>query len=156
MQLRARSPAYTAQMITRLLLTLALLLAAGPGHAQTLTLLIATDMKEVVVALVPGFQNKTGVRLRVMEGSAEVLLQRVQAGEAFDLLVLPTAALEVLATAGRVQRASITPLGRKGEAFGHARGPSGPLDDAAEVFVNSLNGYTATEVMKYLGIEPLR
>lgn len=152
-------PAYTGRMLRPWLwitLLAGLLLAAAPARAQSLTLLAASEMKGVVTALVPGFQNKTGVRVRVLDGAADALLQRIAAGERFDLVVLPTAALAALAEQGRVQRASITPLGRQGEAFGHARAPAGPLDDAVDVFVQSLNGHTATEVMKYLGIEPLR
>jgi Bacterial extracellular solute-binding protein len=143
-------------MLRTLLLCLVLLLGARNAQAQTLTLLTASEMKGVVVALVPGFQNKTGVRVRVVEGGSAELLQRVQAGEMFDLLVLPANMLDSLAERGRVQRASITPLGRQGDAFGHARAMASALDDAAEVFVNSLNGHTATEVMKLYGITPLR
>jgi molybdate transport system substrate-binding protein len=143
-------------MLRTLTLCLALFLATPSAFAQVLKVLTAGAMKGVVVALVPGFQNKTGVLVRVVEGDSAALLQRVQDGEAFDILVLPTTALDTLAAAGRVQRASITPLGRLGEAFGHARALSSPLDDAVDVFVNSLNGFTATEVMKLYNIQPLR
>jgi spermidine/putrescine-binding protein len=143
-------------MLRAVALCLALGFTAPAAFAQVLKVLTASAMKGVVVALVPGFQNKTGVMVRVVEGDSAALLKRVQDGEAFDLLVLPTAALDTLAVGGRVQRASITPLGRLDEAYGHARTLSSPLDDAVEVFVNSLNGHTATEVMKLYNIQPLR
>ena len=143
-------------MLRSLALCLALILPTPAAFAQVLKVLTAGAMKGVVVALVPGFQNKTGVMVRVVEGDSAALFKRVQDGEAFDIVVLPTTALDALAAAGRVQRASITPLGRLDEAFGHARALSSPLDDAVDVFVNSLNGYTATEVMKLYNIQPLR
>ena len=85
-----------------------------PGIAAELTVLTAGAFKPVVSALVPTFEAQTGHTVRVENDTAGALQRRIAQGERFDLVVLPPAALESLARAGRLAGASPTPLARVG------------------------------------------
>lgn len=103
-------PAYN---FLRPLAGLALLaIFAGSAAAQTLRILTAGAFKQVVVALVPPFEARTGVRVEVANDTAGALVRKVQAGEPFDLIVLPPGSLETLAKDGKVEAASIRAVAR--------------------------------------------
>lgn len=96
-------------------LLLAATLAAAPAAAaDTVKVLTTGAMKQVVMAFVPDFEQRTGHRVDVLNDTAGALAKRVAAGEAFDVLVLTPAGLAPLADRGTVARDSVVPLARVG------------------------------------------
>ena len=90
------------------------LIWVDPGIAAELTVLTAGAFKPVVSALVPTFEAQTGHTVRVENDTAGALQRRIAHGERFDLVVLPPAALESLARAGKLAGANPTSLARVG------------------------------------------
>jgi ABC-type molybdate transport system substrate-binding protein len=86
-------------------------LAAGAAAAEV-RVLVAAAFQPVLMAVVPGFEKRTGHKVTVGHDAAAALVRRIQQGEDFDLAVLPPALLEALAKEGAVSDGSITPLAR--------------------------------------------
>ena len=90
----------------------ALLLHAAAHPAEPLRILTTGAFKQVVLALVPDHTARTGVEVEVAADTAGALARRIEAGEAFDLVILTPAALTALADRGKVERASVAPVAR--------------------------------------------
>ncbi|MGJ7581402.1 molybdate ABC transporter substrate-binding protein [Variovorax sp. RHLX14] len=84
------------------------------AQADTIKVLTAGAFKQVVVAMAPAFEARTGHKLEIQNDTAGALIRRVGAGEPFDVLMLTPAALQTLASTGRVIPDSIVPLARVG------------------------------------------
>ena len=89
-------------------------LCSAAAQADTLKVLTAGAFKQVVVAMAPAFETRTGHKLEIQNDTAGALLRRVGAGETFDVLMLTPAALQTLASTGRVLPDSIAPLAKVG------------------------------------------
>ena len=85
-------------------------MAAVTAQADTLKVLTAGAFKQVVVAMAPAFEARTGHRLDIQNDTAGALVKRIGAGERFDVLMLTPAALKTLAAEGRVAPDSVTLL----------------------------------------------
>jgi molybdate transport system substrate-binding protein len=114
--------------MSRLALILAGLLLAMPAGAAELKVLTAGAFKPVVQDLAPVFAAE-GDRLDIQNDTAGALLRRIEAGEAFDVLVLTQAGFARLATAGMVGAG--TPLARV--AIGVAVRDGAPRPDIGSV-----------------------
>ena len=93
------------------LLLAACLITVG-AHADTVKVLTSGAYKPVVLALVPGFEARTGHTVVVSNDTAGALARRVQGGEIFDLLVLTPAGLQPFVADGKVAADSVKPLAR--------------------------------------------
>ena len=111
------------------LLGLLATLAAGPAAAQPLTVLTAGAFKQVVVALQPAFEARSGSTVRVDNDTAGALVKRIQGGEAFDVVILPPASLAALGA--KVDAASVRPVAQV--AIGVAVKAGAPLPPLATV-----------------------
>lgn len=121
------------------LAALALLAAfVGPASAQALRILTAGAFKQVVVAVVPTFEARTGVRVEVANDTAGALVRKVQAGEPFDLIVLPPASLETLAKDGQVDAASMRPVARVAIGVAVKAGAARPPLETVEQFKSAV------------------
>lgn len=80
--------------------------------AAEVKVLTAATFKPVLLAVVPGFEKRTGHKVEIEDGSDGALAERIRRGEPFDLAVLPPALLESLAKDGAVSDGSITSLAR--------------------------------------------
>lgn len=89
-------------------------LSVVPAAAQAATIKLLTGgaFKQVVLALVPGFQARTGHKVDVQNDTAGALQKRIAGGEAFDLAVITPPVLQALAAQGHVVAASIVPLAK--------------------------------------------
>jgi len=96
------------------LLLIPLLLAAFPAAADTIKVLTGGAFKPVMMDMLADFEQQTGHKVTVQNDTAGALSQRVRAGEAFDIVILPTGNLEALAQEGKVADDSITPFGKVG------------------------------------------
>jgi molybdate transport system substrate-binding protein len=82
------------------------------AQAETIKVLTGGAFKQVVVALVPGFEARTGHKVEVQNDTAGALQKRIAGGETFDLAVITPAVLKPLAAQGHVVEGSITPLAK--------------------------------------------
>ena len=90
----------------------AALLAASAAQADTIKVLTSGAFKQVVLALVPGFEARTGHKVEVQNDTAGALSKRIEGGEAFDVVVLTPAGLKPFAADGKVVADSVAPLAR--------------------------------------------
>jgi molybdate transport system substrate-binding protein len=102
----------------RRLVTLVVLFAvaslATAARADTVKVLTAGAFKQVVMALVPAFETRSGHTLQVDTDTAGGIARRIAAGEAYDVIVQTPAGLRQLADGGKVAGESIVPLARVG------------------------------------------
>jgi molybdate transport system substrate-binding protein len=89
-------------------------LAAHAAHADTIKVLTTGAFKQVVVAMVPAFEARTGHKVIVDNDTAGALVKRINAGETFDVLVLTPGGLKPFAADGRVVGESVVNLARVG------------------------------------------
>jgi molybdate transport system substrate-binding protein len=108
------------------------------AHADQIKVLTAGAFKPVVMALAPGFEQRSGHRLQVENDTAGALARRIVAGEAFDLVVLTEPALKALARDGKVQPAHPVPLARVGIGVAVAQGAPAPDIGSVESFQRAL------------------
>jgi len=113
-------------------------LLAVPAHADTLKVLTAGAFKQVVVAMAPAFEARTGHTLDIQNDTAGALLKRVGAGERFDVLMLTPGALKTLAAEGRVVPDSVTPLAQVGIGVAVRAGAPKPRIDSVADFRQAL------------------
>jgi molybdate transport system substrate-binding protein len=102
--------------------------AASAAEVKVLT---AGAFKSVVAALVPGFERRSGDKVAVDNDTAGKLMQRIAAGESFDVVILTPPAIDQLAQSGKVAPGSAVRLARV--AIGVAVRQGAPLPDIATV-----------------------
>lgn len=81
-------------------------LAQKDSHAAELKLLAAVGVREIITELAPRFESATGHKLSSVFDASGLIVQRITAGEAFDLIIINKPAIERLANAGKVNAAS--------------------------------------------------
>jgi molybdate transport system substrate-binding protein len=84
------------------------------ASAAEIKLLTAGAFKQVVLRMIPAFEQERGDRVVVENDTAGALVRRIADGAAFDLVILPPAALDDLIRQGRVAAGSRTNLARVG------------------------------------------
>ena len=80
----------------------ALIVTAGSAHAAEIDAMITTAMKAAVDELAPPFERASGHALRITYGPSGGLARRLNAGEAADLVVVDSKALDELIKQGKV------------------------------------------------------
>jgi molybdate transport system substrate-binding protein len=113
------------------LLLIPLLLLAVPASADPIKVLTGGAFKPVLMDMLADFEQQTGHKVTVQNDTAGALTQRLRSGEAFDIVILPTANLDELSQEGRVVDESITPFGKVG--VGVAVALSAPQPNIASV-----------------------
>jgi len=101
------------------------------ASAATIKVLTGGAFKQVIVALVPGFEARTGHKVELQNDTAGALQKRIAGGENFDLAVITPAVLKPLAAQGHVVESSITPLAKV--AIGVAVKAGAPLPRIGDV-----------------------
>ena len=95
-------------------LSIVTLLLLGNPHGirsqAEVTLIVPVSIKTAIDRLIPGFERKTGRKVRVIFGTGGGILQQVTRGEVFDVPILQPPFPEVLAS-GNVVTSSETILG---------------------------------------------
>ncbi|MDP9902692.1 substrate-binding domain-containing protein [Variovorax ginsengisoli] len=125
--------------LLRLLLIPAAALSLA-AQADTVKVLTAGAFKQVVLAAVPAFEARTGHKVEIQNDTAGALGRRIATGEAFDVVVLTTGALQPLGASGRVAANSIVPLGKVGIGVAVKAGAPEPKIDTEEAFKQALLG----------------
>lgn len=85
-----------------------------PADAAEIKVLSAGAFKQVVLALVPGFEKQTGHKVSVDNGTAGELKKRIEGGEAFDVTIITPAVIDELSAAGKVAAGTKTTLASVG------------------------------------------
>lgn len=104
-------------MRTRLALGVAVfasILLATDADAAEIKVLTAGAMKQVVLAVLPAFEQQTGHKVTVDNDTVGALSRRIAGGEAFDVAIISPAALADLAGKGKVESGSSVTLARVG------------------------------------------
>ena len=70
------------------------------AQADTIKVLTTGAFKQVLVALAPAFEAKTGHKLEIQNDTAGALSKRIDSGETFDVLVLTPSGLKTLGDRG--------------------------------------------------------
>src|SRR6266481_1387004 len=81
---------------------IAALMTTASIRAAEIKVLASNGVKEALNELTPAFERATGNKLVITFGLAAALKRQVEAGEAFDLAILPAAGLNDLAKQGKV------------------------------------------------------
>ena len=76
--------------------------ALSAAHGAELKVLTTGAYKQVVLALVPGFEQQTGHKVTVDNDTAGGLKRRIEAGEAFDVAVLTPALVDEFISKGKL------------------------------------------------------
>ena len=98
-----------------LLMVLASALAEPIGAPATEIKLISTiGVRSAVEELAPQFESKTGHKVAITFGVANVLKRQIEAGEAFDLAIMTAAVADDLIKQGRLVAATRTDVARGG------------------------------------------
>ena len=119
-------------------LILAASLAATAARADTVKVLTSGAYKQIVLALVPAFESRTGHTVVVSNDTAGALAKRVAGGEIFDVLVLTPAAMNEFAAKGTVLGASLKPLAQVGIGVAVKAGAPHPAIGSVEQFRQTL------------------
>lgn len=89
-------------------------LGTATAHAADIKVLAAGAMKSVVTALAPDFENQTGHRLSIDNGTVGALAKRIADGEVFDVTIIAPAALDDLVKQGKIVPGSKVAIAKVG------------------------------------------
>ena len=107
---------------------------AGSASAAELKLLSALVMKPALSELSGDFERTTGHKLTISYDSAGAVKNRLQGGEAADVVIIQKPAVEALIKEGKIISGSNIILGRSGVAAAVARGAPKPDISSTEAF----------------------
>jgi molybdate transport system substrate-binding protein len=96
------------------------------ANDRDITGISSMAVRQLLTELVDVYQQRSGQRVSVLSVGGVDAARRVKEGEPFDFVVLAADAIEQLAQAGRVERATRTDLVRSGIAMAIASGTSAP------------------------------
>ena len=111
---------------------------AGACPAAELKLLTAGAFKSTVLALVPEYERTSGNKVSVENETVGALMKRIEAGESFDVVVMTPAAVDKLASEGKVISGSRTNLARVGVGVMVKAGASKPDISTVAAFKKAL------------------
>jgi molybdate transport system substrate-binding protein len=120
------------------LAALGLLCGITPGQAAELKLLQGNALNAVMEELGPQFEKATENKLAVTLGTSAQLKARIASGEAFDVVLLTTAALDELATAGKVADAPRAAIARSGIGVAIRKGAAKPDLSTSDAFKQAM------------------
>jgi len=113
MEISMRLPSFTTTAVCSLLIALGVALAR-PAWAAEIRVLNANALTIALRALAADHTKQTGNDVTFISGSPGQIQQKVDAGEQFDLLIMPTPALAALDSAGKLAAGSRRALARVG------------------------------------------
>jgi molybdate transport system substrate-binding protein len=124
------------------------LLAVQPAvqAADPVRVFLSNGFKAVFDDLTPTCERSVGHSITLQSGTSTSLTQRVNAGEAFDVAIMTTEAMEELGKSGKVS--ARTPLGRSGIGIGSRAGAKKPDIANAEALKKTL---LASKAVTYAG-----
>ncbi|WP_298259223.1 substrate-binding domain-containing protein [Bradyrhizobium sp.] len=113
-------------------------LCTTASRAAELKLLTAGAFKSTVLALLPEYENASGNKVSVANDTVGALMERIAAGESFDVVVMTPQALDKLAGEGKVMSGSRTNLARVGVGVMVKTGAAKPDISTVDAFKKAL------------------
>jgi molybdate transport system substrate-binding protein len=120
------------------LAALGLLCGITPGQGAELKLLQGNALNAVMEELSPQFEKATENKLAVTLGTSAQLKARIASGEAFDVVLLTKAALDELATAGKVADSPRAAIARSGIGVAIRKGAAKPDLSSSDAFKQAM------------------
>jgi molybdate transport system substrate-binding protein len=117
---------------------LAVAFGSGSAQAADLKVLCSNGLREVMLEVAPEFERATGHKLNVTFGLAAAFKQRIEAGEAFDVVVMVPALLDEVVRQGKVTAGSRAVIARAGNGLAIRAGASRPDIATADAFKATL------------------
>lgn len=111
---------------------------ARPAWAAEIRVLNANALTVALRELAAEHANQTGNQVTFISGSPGQIQQKVDAGEQFDLLIMPMPALTALETAGKLMAGSRRPLARVGIGIAIREGVPKPDISTPDALRNTL------------------
>src|SRR4029077_15105026 len=117
---------------------LGLLCGITPGQGAELKLLQGNALNAVMEELGPQFEKATESKLAITLGASAQLKARIASGEAFDVVLLTKAALDELATQGKVADSPRAAIARSGIGVAIRKGAAKPDLGTVEAFKRAM------------------
>src|SRR6266446_10945706 len=111
-----------AKTLITTVIGIAALMTAASIRAADIKVLASNGVREALQELAPAFERATGNKLVITFGLAAALKRQIEAGEAFDLAILPAAGLNDLAKQGKVDARARAAIARSGVGIGIKKG----------------------------------
>jgi len=124
----------------RLLLFIAVLAFATSAAAADLKVLCTNGIKAVVEDLLPKFERDSGDKVTILFEPSTQLRKRVDAGEAFDLVIMTTTLIDEEIKSGKLAADSRTFLARSGLGVSIRSGAKKPNIATVNAFKSALLG----------------
>ena len=102
------------------LAAIAAMLATTSVSAAEIKVLASNGVKEALNELAPAFERQTKHKVAISYGLAAALKRQIEAGEAFDLAILPVAAIDDLIKQGKMDAGARAPIASSGVEIGRA------------------------------------
>jgi len=113
-------------------------LGIGGARAADLKVLCSNGLREVMLEVAPEFERATGHKLNMTFGLAAAFKQRIEGGEAFDVVVLVPALLDDVVKQGKVTADSRAVIARAGNGLAIRAGAPRPDIKTPEAFKTTL------------------
>lgn len=120
--------------IYRAAIVAAVLGFGSQAGAAEIKVLSAGAFKQVVLAVVPGFEKQTGHKVTVDNGTAGELKKRIEDGEAFDVTIITPGVVAELTKAGKIASGTQTNLASVGVGVMVKAGAPKPDISTVEAF----------------------
>lgn len=134
------------QTVAATLLAVLIGTAASYAQGQAVRVLISNGFRAVFDELVPACERSIGQKVTAQSGTSTSLIEKVNAGEAFDVAIMTTEAMETLGKTGKVS--TRTPLGRSGIGIGSRAGAKKPDIGTAQALKGT---FLAAKSVTYAG-----
>ena len=108
------------------------------ASAESIKVLTTGAYKQMILAMIPIFENQTGHKVTMDNETAGELIKRVKSGEAFDVLILTPQALKSFGQEGVVESKSILSIAKVGIGVAVKQGQELPNIKTVDDFVMAL------------------
>jgi molybdate transport system substrate-binding protein len=119
------------------LVVLAIGIACDAGAAE-LKLLISNGMKEAVHDLAPQFERATGHKLSIRYGTSAFLQRDMEAGENFDVTVVPAPSIDAVAKVGKLDMSTRSDIAHSRIGIAVRKGAPKPDISTVEAFKRTM------------------
>ena len=135
-------------LVATFIASAALLTVRPVVHAQSepVRVLLSNGFRAVYEELAPACERSIKKSVTVTSGTSTSLIEQVNKGEAFDVVIMTTEAMETLGKSGKI--AARTPLGRSGIGIGTRAGAKKPDIANAEALKKT---FLAAKAITYAG-----
>jgi molybdate transport system substrate-binding protein len=113
-------------------------MSGAQAAAAELKVLTTGAFKQVVVALIPEFEQATGHKVVLDNGTVGQLTKRVEGGESFDVLVLSPKGLDDFTSKGKIVPGSAVTVAKVGVGVMVKEGAGKPDISSVEAFKQAL------------------